>query len=48
VLKRAAPKAAPQKQRVVATASRKLVMLPRQDEVRPPATAGAVDEWSEF
>jgi methyl-accepting chemotaxis protein len=43
VLKRAAPKAPPQK-RVVTTSARKVAMLPRQAE---PAVAGA-DDWSEF
>ena len=47
VLKRAAPKALP-KQRVVATSAGKVVALPRQDEVKQPARAGAADDWSEF
>jgi methyl-accepting chemotaxis protein len=43
VLKRATPKALPQK-RVVTTSARKVAMLRRQDE----APAGAADGWSEF
>jgi methyl-accepting chemotaxis protein len=47
VLKRAVPKAPPQK-RVVTTSANKVAMLPRQDEVKQPARAGAADDWSEF
>jgi methyl-accepting chemotaxis protein len=47
VLKRAMPKAPPKK-RVVATSANKVAMLPRQDEVKQPASAGAADDWSEF
>ncbi|HTJ90607.1 MAG TPA: hypothetical protein VL356_10570, partial [Acidocella sp.] len=42
VLKRAAPKASPQK-RVVTTSARKVAMLPRQAE-----SAVGTDDWSEF
>ena len=47
VLQRAAPKAPPKK-RVVATSASKVAMLPRQDEAKHLATAGASDDWSEF
>ena len=46
VLKRAAPKALPEK-RVVNTSARKVAMLSHRDEAKRPAPAGA-DDWSEF
>ena len=45
VLKRAAPKALPEK-RVVNTSARKVAMLSHRDDA--PAMAGAQDDWSEF
>jgi len=47
VLKRAAPKAPPQK-RVLDTSARKVVALPRRDEAQHPAMADAQDGWNEF
>jgi len=47
VLKRAAPKALPEK-RVVNTSARKVVALPRKDEAKQPALAGAPGDWNEF
>ncbi len=45
--KQAAPKTLPKK-RVVTTAARKVVALPRQNKALHPALAGAEDNWSEF
>ncbi|HEY1856994.1 methyl-accepting chemotaxis protein [Acidocella sp.] len=47
VLKRAVPKTPPKK-RVVTTSANKVAMLPRQDEAKQPAVAGAAEDWREF
>jgi len=46
VLKRATPKALPEK-RVVTTSARKVAMLSHKTEAKQPMPAGA-DDWSEF
>jgi methyl-accepting chemotaxis protein len=47
VLKRAAPKT-PAKTRVVEASARKVIALPRKDQAKQPAPAGAPEDGSEF